>query len=101
MEKEDVKSKELAERMGCMRQNVSQMLNRGTVNMRYDSFYRMADALGYEIILRKNEITVHLRSKTIDKFVFHTSDYLRGRYIFLSIKLANEGIKERKRRESE
>jgi hypothetical protein len=53
MEKEDVKPKELAERMGCMRQNVSQMLNRGTVNMRYDSFYRMADALGYEIILRK------------------------------------------------
>jgi Mn-dependent DtxR family transcriptional regulator len=53
MEKEDVKPKELAERMGCVRQNISQMLNRGTVNMRYDSFYRMAEALGYEIILRK------------------------------------------------
>lgn len=53
MEKEEVKPKELAERMGCVRQNVSQMLNRGTVNMRYDSFYRMAEALGYEIILRK------------------------------------------------
>lgn len=53
MEKEDVKPKELAERMGCVRQNVSQMLNRGTVNMRYDSFYRMAKALGYEIVLRK------------------------------------------------
>ena len=53
MEKEDVNQKELAERMGCARQKVSQMLNRGTINMRYDSFYRMANALGYEIILRK------------------------------------------------
>lgn len=53
MEKEGVKPKELAERMGCVRQNVSQILNRGTVNMRYDSFYKMAKALGYEIILRK------------------------------------------------
>ena len=53
MEKEKVNQKELAERMGCVRQNVSQMLNRGTVNMRYDSFYRMAEALGYEIIVRK------------------------------------------------
>ena len=53
MEKEKVNQKELAVRMGCVRQNVSQMLNRGTVNMRYDSFYRMAEALGYEIILRK------------------------------------------------
>lgn len=53
MEMEDVKIKELAERMDCMRQNVSQMLNRGTVNMRYDSFYRMIEALGYEIVLRK------------------------------------------------
>ncbi len=53
MEREDVKQKELAEKMGCVRQNVSQMLNRGTVNMRYDSFYRMAKTLGYEIVLRK------------------------------------------------
>lgn len=53
MKMEDVKQKELAERMDCMRQNISQMLNRGTVNMRYDSFYRMIAALGYEIVLRK------------------------------------------------
>lgn len=53
LEREDVNQKELAEKMGCVRQNVSQTLNRGTVNMRYDSFYRMAKALGYEIILRK------------------------------------------------
>ena len=53
MKKENVNQKELAERMGCVRQNVSQMLNRGTVSMRYDSIYKMAEALGYEIILRK------------------------------------------------
>lgn len=53
MEKENVNQTELAARMGCVRQNVSQMLNRGTVNMRYDSLLKMADALGYEIILRK------------------------------------------------
>ena len=53
MEREDVNQKELAEKMGCVRQNISQTLNRGTVNMRYDSFYRMTKALGYEIILRK------------------------------------------------
>lgn len=53
MEREDVNQKELAEKMGCVRQNVSQALNRGTVNMRYDSFYRMAKALEYEIVLRK------------------------------------------------
>lgn len=54
MEREEVNQKELAEKMGCVRQNVSQALNRGTVNMRYDSFYRMVKALGYEVILRKN-----------------------------------------------
>lgn len=53
MEKENVSQKELAEKMGCVRQNVSQTLNRGTVNMRYDSFYRMVKALGYEIFLKK------------------------------------------------
>lgn len=53
MEREDVNQKELAEKMGCVRQNISQTLNRGTVSMRYESFYRMAKALGYEIILRK------------------------------------------------
>ena len=59
MEEEDIKQKELAERMGCVRQNVSQMLNRGTVNMRYDSFYRMIGALGYEIVLRKKQKNSH------------------------------------------
>ena len=45
--------KELAERMGVVRQNVSQALNRNTVSMRFDNFERMTSALGYEIIVRK------------------------------------------------
>lgn len=53
MEKEEVGPTVLAERMGCVRQNVSQMLTRGNKNMRYDSFYKLVDALGYEIIVRK------------------------------------------------
>lgn len=53
MKKEGVKVTDLAEKMGCVRQNISQMLTRGTVNMRYDSFYRLAEALGYEIVVRK------------------------------------------------
>ena len=53
MEKENVNQKELAERMGSVRQNISQMLNRGITNMRYDSFYKIAKTLGYEIVLRK------------------------------------------------
>lgn len=53
MDKEDVKPKELVERMGCTRQNISQMLNRGKGDMRYRSFYEMTKALGYEIVIRK------------------------------------------------
>ena len=53
MKKEGVNSTTLAERMGCARQNVSQMLTRGTVNMRYDSFCKLVEALEYEIIVRK------------------------------------------------
>ncbi len=60
MEKENVNQKELAERMGCVRQNISQMLNRGITNMRYDSFYKIAKTLGYEIALRKNEINSNI-----------------------------------------
>ena len=53
MEKEGVSRTELAERTGCVRQNISQMLTRGNGNMRYDNFYKLANALGYEITLRK------------------------------------------------
>lgn len=53
LEKEGVNQKELAERMGVVRQNVSQALNRNTVSMRFDNFERMASALGYEIVVRK------------------------------------------------
>lgn len=53
MKKEGVNQTIIAERMGCMRQNVSQMLTRGKANMRYDSFYKLAEALGYEVVVRK------------------------------------------------
>lgn len=55
MKEENINQTVLARKMGCARQNISQMLTRGTVNMRYDSLYKMANSLGYEIILRKNK----------------------------------------------
>lgn len=56
IEKEGINQKILAERTGITRQNVSQMLNRGKNCMRYDSFEKLAKALGYEVILRKNSV---------------------------------------------
>jgi predicted XRE-type DNA-binding protein len=53
LEIENVSQKELADKMGCVRQNVSQSLNRGSSNMRYDTFKRMVDTLGYEVVVRK------------------------------------------------
>lgn len=53
MAEEKINQTELAERMGCVRQNISQALNRGVVNMRFDTFWNMVDALGYEIVIRK------------------------------------------------
>lgn len=53
LEKEGMNQKELAEKMGITRQNVSQMLNRNKVSMRFDGFSKMIQSLGYEIIVRK------------------------------------------------
>lgn len=53
LEKEGINQKELADKMGITRQNISQMLNRNTQSMRFDSFDRMATALNYEIVVRK------------------------------------------------
>ena len=53
LEKEGINQRELAEKMGITRQNVSQMLNRNKVSMRFDGFSKMIQALGYEIIVRK------------------------------------------------
>ena len=55
MADEGVNQSQLAEKMGAVRQNVSQMLNRGNTAPRYDSFAKMAAALGCEVILRKIE----------------------------------------------
>ena len=53
LEKEELNQKELADKMGIARQNVSQMLNRNKASMRFDGFSKMVQALGYEIIVRK------------------------------------------------
>lgn len=53
LEIEDLNQRELADKMGVTRQNVSDFLNRGIKSMRYDSFERMVSALGYEIVARK------------------------------------------------
>lgn len=54
IEAEGLNQKKLAEKMGVTRQNVSDFLNRARKSMRFDSFAKMAEALGYEVILRKN-----------------------------------------------
>lgn len=53
LEQENLSQKDLADKMGIARQNVSQALNRSRVSIRFDSFQKMAKVLGYEIILRK------------------------------------------------
>lgn len=50
---EDMNQRKLADKMGVTRQNVSDFLNRAKKSMRYDSFAKMAEVLGYEVILRK------------------------------------------------
>lgn len=53
LEKEGLNQKELADKMGIVRQNVSQMLNRNKASMRFDGFSKMVQALGCEIVVRK------------------------------------------------
>ncbi len=50
---ENLSQKELADKMGIARQNVSQALNRSRVSIRFDSFRKMMETLGYEIVVRK------------------------------------------------
>lgn len=53
LEQEQLNQRELADKMGTVRQYVSQMLNRSRAGIRFDSFRKMAEALGYEIVIRK------------------------------------------------
>ncbi len=59
LEKEGLNQQELADKIGVTRQTVSQALNRNRTSMRFDNFERMASALGYEIIMRKNRNNLH------------------------------------------
>lgn len=54
LREENITQQELAGRIGTLRQNVSQTLNRGSGDgIRYGSFSKMVKALGYEVVLRK------------------------------------------------
>lgn len=64
MDDEGINQIQLAEKMGCTRQAVSQTLTRNTKSMRYDNFEKMIKALGYEIIIKKPQ----KRSKILDKY---------------------------------
>lgn len=44
----------LAEKMGITRQAINQELNRNT-SIKYDKFRSMADALGYEVVVRAKQ----------------------------------------------
>lgn len=50
--KEGLNQQQLADKVGTTRQNISQMLTRGE-GMRFSSFQKMVQALGYEVICRK------------------------------------------------
>ena len=54
MDDEGINQIQLAEKMGCTRQAVSQTLTRNTKSMRYDNFEKMIRTLGYEIIIKKS-----------------------------------------------
>ena len=53
LKEEKMSQKDLADKMGVSRQNISQSLNRNVTSMRYESFIKMILALGYEIIVKK------------------------------------------------
>lgn len=50
---EGVTQQELANRIGVSRQALSQILNRNEFGIRYETFLRIVEALGYELVLRK------------------------------------------------
>lgn len=52
--KEGMTQQQLADKAGMVRQNISQMLTRGS-SMRFSSFKTMAEVLGYEIVCRNNK----------------------------------------------
>lgn len=53
MKSENVTQMELADSIQTSRQAVSQMLNRNSDGMRLNSFQRMIEAMGYEVIVQK------------------------------------------------
>ena len=56
LKSEGMSNSELANKMGVKRQSVNQLLNRNVISMRFDSFCKVTNALGYKIILRKDVV---------------------------------------------
>lgn len=53
MESEAINAVELSKKIGCQRQYISQILNRNTSGVRFDSFMKIMNELGYEVCIRK------------------------------------------------
>ena len=53
LKEEKMTVKELADRMGVVRQSVNQSLNGTMKSMRCDTFKKMCEACGYEVVVRK------------------------------------------------
>lgn len=49
----DITQQALADKIGITRQALNQVLTRNEYGVRYETFLRIIDALGYELVLRK------------------------------------------------
>ncbi len=49
----DITQQELADKLGITRQALNQVLTRNEYGVRYETFLRIIEALGYELVLRK------------------------------------------------
>ena len=55
MTTESINHVDLARKMGCQRQYITQILNRNKSGVRFDSFIKIMNELGYEVCIRKVE----------------------------------------------
>jgi len=53
LQEEKMTVKQMADKMGVSRQSANQSLNVNTKSMRCDTFRKMIEACGYEVIVRK------------------------------------------------
>lgn len=55
MDEEQISHAELSKKMNCHRQYIGQILNRNSSGVRFDSFMKIMNTLGYEVCIRKVE----------------------------------------------